>query len=684
MWLGSGLVSVLVAVLSIGAGWVVARRALGERSLPIAAGLSLAFAVVGQGIGLLWLPRIMPVGWAAFVTALAMAAAALAVNARFKSRDSNAALTHLPARRGARYAWALIALVSALVYVSSLAHWFDGSAGRADVATLFLHSGLTSTISRGNFPVTNIYEPDFPMSYRFSFHTLAASANHLTGLGVERLLPHVVAALSVVLFLTAAAVVGRVSGGLKTGVVGGALLWASGPLYWTGAPGLAATEGWPDVLASIRWGPESVTWSGVTLGPTYTMATHNPTNLFGLIPALVSLLLVHELISRRHDGGSLWLISLLLGACLTLLAAASEYFYPAVLAGSIAVVIYRLLRKKGTEMRVVAVLAAATVGSGILSLTTSSVIGTVIRGDRDLMRLGVYFNGANAGKFSSWGYNSGGPFFEWPNTGQHEVNAFSLEFLIDGGFPMYLLIPVVIWIALRPMSRAAPFAITSAAAFAAATLFHFQHSPPDIYRFAYFGTVTAVIAVAIWAAPALKSRVFSVRFAARAGATVTSAALVGGFAVSALAWPQMIGQAEARPERAEAAAIEFLKTTDVSDRLLILWGSRTAFDLYDPATPQVSAHIAAYTGQFIPYGYHHLSKAEQYSRIYGWAQEALAPEHLRTLQIKYIYVDPSRLTEAQRNGLDSLLGAGKLETVMDDRQPDGTVRIMYEYRPKPG
>jgi hypothetical protein len=549
---------------------------------------------------------------------------------------------------------------------------------------LYLHSGLAATISRGNFPVTNMYEPDFPMSYRFSFHTLAASTNHLTGLGLDRLLPHFVAAISVVLFLTAVAVVGRVSGGVATGIVGGVLLWASGPLYWTGAVGLAASNGWPEVLAGITRDPESVTWSGVTLGPTFTMATHNPTNLFGLIPALLALLLVHELISRTHDRNSLWLIPLLLGACLTLLAAASEYFYPAVLAGSIAVILYRLLRNKRADTRAAAGMFAAAVASGILLLTTSSVIANVVRGDRDVIRLGGYFNGGGAGSFSSWGYNSGGPFFEWPNTGQHEVDAFSLEFLIDGGLPMYLLIPVVIWIILRPTSRAAPFAVTAAAAFAAATLFHLQHSPPDIYRFTYFGTVTGVIAVVIWAAPALRSTVTSVRFVAQAGATVTAAALVGGFAFSGLAWPQMIGQAETRPEQAEAAAIDFLKTTEVSDRLLILWGSRTAFDLYDPRTPPVSAYIAAYTGQFIPYGYHHLSKADQYSGIYGWAQEALAPEHLYALGIKYIYVDPSRLTEAQQGRLDSLLAAGELATVMEDRQPDGIVRVMYEYRPKPG
>jgi hypothetical protein len=589
----------------------------------------------------------------------------------------------LPANRGTRYASAVIALLSALVYVSSLAHWIDGSAGRADVATLFIHSGLAASISRGNFPVINMYEPDFPMSYRFSFHTLAASANHLAGLGLDRLLPHFVAAVSVAVFLTAVAVVGRVSRSVATGIAGGALLWASGPLYWTGAVGLAAAEGWPEVLAGIIRDPESVTWSGITLGPTFTMATHNPTNLFGLIPALVALLLVHELFSRRHDRRSLWLISVLLGACLTLLAAASEYFYPAVLAGSISIILYRVLRKKGTGFRAASGLFAAAVASGILSLTTSSVIANVVRGDREVTNLGVYFNGAGAGNFSSWGYNSGGPFFEWPNTDQHEVGTFSVEFLIDGGLPMYLLIPIVIWIVLKPTSKAAPFAATSAAAFAAATLFHFQNSPPEIARFTFFGTVTTVIAVVIWAALALRSAVTPLRFAARAGATVIAAALVGGFALSGLAWPQMIAQAESRPERADAAAIDFLNTTDVSDRLLILWGSRTAFDLYDPITPQVSAYIAAYTGQFIPYGYHHLSKAEQYSGIYGWAQEALAPEHLRTLEIKFIYVDPSRLTDSQQSGLDSLLAADELEVVMEDRQPDGIVRVMYEYRPQP-
>ena len=684
MWVANAALSILAVGLSTGSAYVIVRRTFGERSLAIRVGLSVGFAIVGQAFGLLWLPMIIPVGWAAMATSAILVGAAI-----FVSRTSLAA--NVPQadqstskdRKSSLLNLVLIVLGSVLVYISALAYWMDGTAGRADVATLFQHSALAATISRGNFPVVNMFEPDFPMSYRFNFHTLAASAQHLTGLTLDRLMPHFVALISVSLFWTAAAVVGRVVRDVRMGILAGGLIWSAGPLYWLGAPSLIESEGWATVLSGIAREPESITWSGLILGPTFTMATHNPTNIFGLIPTLIVLLLIGELISGKHSLRSVRLLSILLGVSLTVLAAASEYFYMAVVSGTAAVIVFRFLRKRSVERITVALMLSAAVISAALSLTTSSVLANLARGADDVLRLGVYFNDKGAGRFSSWGYNSMGPFFEWAESGQHEVGAFSLEFLIDGGLPLYLLIPVLLWVAFKPNSRAAPYAAVSAAAFSAATLFHFQQSPPEIARFTNFGATTAIIAFLVWIRPALGSTLAPLRIAVKVALGAGALVLIGGFVLSALAWPQMIGQAEVRQEQDEAAVIEYLNGTEVSDRLLILWGSRTAFDLYDPRTPQVSAYISAYTGQFIPYGYHHLSKAEQYSGPYGWAQESLDPEMLDSLRIRYIYVDPSRLTEKQRQGLDSLRADGSLDIAMTDERPSGALRVLYSYSPRP-
>lgn len=683
VWLVHAGGAALTFSLSIGAAYVLAATLLGERRGPIALGLTAGFAVVTQSLGLLWLPRVLPVGWASLTTAVILgilAVLALQIHRRAAHGGLFAGLVPL-AKAAGPFPWILIVLLSSLVYVSAVALWFEGTAGRADVATLYLHSGLAASIARGNFPVTNMYEPEYAMTYRFAFHTLAAAAQHLTGLEIGTLLPHFVGALAVALFWTAIGVVGRIAGGTGAGIAGGALLWAGGPLYWTGALKLAAEAGWPEALGHVARRPDSVSWSGLILGPTFTMPTHNPTNILALIPALTAMLLFRELITGGREKARIMLLATLLTLNLTVLAAASEYFYPAVLAGCGAVTLYRMVRKPRLDGRTAAAVGAAAIVSALLSLSTASVLANLVRGDRDVLRLGVFFNWKGAGSFSSWGYNATGPFFEWAEAGQHEVAVVSQEFLLDGGLPLIFLLPLAIWAAVRPESRAAPFAAVGAAAFAAATLFHFRHSPPDIYRFANFGAVMAMLGAIVWIWPAMVSGRprFRVPLTAFAAAGIT--ALVGGFAMSGLAWPGMIAKAESQLERTEADAIAFLKATDVRDRLLVLWGSRTAADLYDPATPQVTAYISANTGQFIPYGYHHLSKAGEYAPIYGWAQQSLEAGILDQLKIKYIYANSGSLTDRQRLAIDSMLSNGLLEKVMDAKSLDGDGRIMYEYRP---
>ena len=401
MWAANAALSILAVGLSIGSAYVIVRRAFGEWSPAIRVGLSVGFAIVGQAFGLLWLPMVIPVGWAAMATSAILVGAAMIVGRTDLDADvPRADQPRTTLRKTNLLNLVLIVLGSVLVYISALAYCMDGTAGRADVATLFLHSGVTATISRGNFPVVNMFEPDFPMSYRFNFHTLAASAQHLTGLILERVMPHFVALISVSLFWTAAAVVGRVVRDVRMGILGGGLVWAAGPL-WLGAPDLVLSEGWAPVLSGIVREPESVTWSGLILGPTFTMVTHNPTNIFGLIPTLIVLMLISELISGKHSLGSVWLLSILLGVSLTVLAAASEYFYLAVVSGTAAVIVFRVLRQRSVERTTVAMMSSAAVISAALSLTTSSVLANLARGADDVLRLGVYFNANGVGRFPS-------------------------------------------------------------------------------------------------------------------------------------------------------------------------------------------------------------------------------------------------------------------------------------------
>jgi hypothetical protein len=677
------LPGLLVLVLVVGAGlWsaaAIVRRLLGESNPLIVFGLAIMVATVFQGFGLLWLPMLLPAGWSSAVAAASLVALAFAIR-RLVPTWSPVAERQQSLAIGP-VGLAVIAGVSICIYISALAFWFEGTAGGADVATEYLHSGLVATIGRGNFPVVNPFEPDFFMTYRFSVHTLASATQNLLGIDVPTVLPHFLGALGVGLFLGTLGVVARLTRNLNAGIFAGLLLWGWGPLYWLGLPAYAAREGLGEAVALVARSPEAVTWSGVFLGPTFTMATHNPTNIFGFFPALASLWLVLELAdSGQSSRGRAALLGLLV-ITLTLLAAASEYFFAAVAAAIVGYGVLMMWRLRRSRWWLPALPIAGLIPAAALALTTSSVLGGIFRGDRAVLQLGVYLNSAAPGSYTSWGYNSGGPLFYWSNPDQHEVSLLSWEYLVDGGLITFLLLAIAITGAARPDRPAFIFALAGAAGALAATVFHFESSPPDIYRFAHFGAGIGFVALGIWGATRLRAPGFS----SRARRVVLSA--VGGlslvaFLLSSIAWPGMIAQAETADSGADGPAIEFLLAeADVTDGLLVLWGSRTAYDLYDSRNDQITARISAATGQFIPYGYHHLSHAQEYSSVYGWAQETLREEYLDELGIRFIYHNPNRATDQQRAALQRLLATDLIAPVLESTIVLGEPRILYEYSP---
>ncbi len=666
-----------VVGISVWASAILVTRLFREPSRVITFGLAVLIATISQAFALLWLPRLLPVGWSSFVAAAVLLAIALTL--RLRRGDESERDQPGPLPRTDLKSITVLVGASVWVYISSMAFWFEGTAGGADVATLYLHSGLVATISRGNFPVVNPFEPDYLMTYRFSAHTLAAAAQHLLNADVPTVLPHYMSALAVGLFLGTFGIVARVTRSLGAGIFTGLLVWAWGPLYWLGLPAFAAREGFGDALALVAQDPATVTWSGVFLGPTFTMPTHNPTNIFGLFPAIGSLWLVHELANyKRAFTDRRWLL-LMLVVSLTLLAAANEYYFAAVAAAIAAHALLTFWRGRPVRSWVPAAPLAALAISALLALTSPSVLASLVRGDRGVFQLGAYLNWSGLGNFTSWGYNANGPLFVWSDPNQHEVSFLSWEYLVDGGLVSFFLIGIAIYGVARPQRPATPFALAGIAAMLAGTLIHLESSPADIYRFAHFGATIGFVALGIWGAPmiAATTRLHRLRPLILGGAGGIS---LVAFFISAIAWPGMIAQAEAVDAAADQPAIDYLlDQTDVADRLLVLWGSRTAYDLYDSRTDQITADLSAATGQFIPYGYHHLSRAGEYSPIYGWAQESLLEEHLDALQIQFLYADPRRTTEKQRTSLERLAESGKIRQVLKTTGTSGESRVLYEY-----
>ena len=173
-------------ILSLGAAAGLGYRVAGS---VLAAPTRLSRAALGSGIGLvslglplLWLPQVMPAGSSLLTAGVVCALGALA-------------LRRLPAcepRQDGRLAVAGVTIVCLLVYVSALAFWAEGTVGRADVGTLYLHSGLVAGIARGNFPVVNPFEPDFDLQYRVTLHTLGAGAVDLLDVLTPAVMPHLV------------------------------------------------------------------------------------------------------------------------------------------------------------------------------------------------------------------------------------------------------------------------------------------------------------------------------------------------------------------------------------------------------------------------------------------------------------------------------------------------------------
>ncbi len=661
-----GLLALLACLASAGAlGYRAAATVLGAPTRLSRAALGSGVGVVALGLPLLWTPRAAPVGDALLVSGACCALGLLALRRRT-----------VPApRREGRLAAAGLAAVSALACVSALAFWVEGTAGRADVGTLYMHSGLAAGIARGNFPVINPFEPDFALQYRVTMHTLAAGAVDLLDARTPQVMPFVVPALALALVWTLYGALVRVVGaGWALGAAAAAYAW--GPLYWALTPAAIRERGLGDVLGVIAAAPDSIAWSGVLLGGPFTMPTHNPTVLHGLIPAIV----VIAAVTRAVDGGGAqapaWAAA---GAALVYLAASNEYLLITVPLGLGLWIGLRRPFAPRQALRRVLPLAALSAAALLLSQTTSGVLNGALARDSDLGRLGVGLNTSHAGALPSWGFNSAGPWAEWPAQGWHDTPIWSLEFLIDGGLLFWLLAAALVWLAWRRgRSGAAPWMLAAAVSAAIALAFRLEASAPNLNRLAHAGFTLTVPALAIAAAEAWP-RARPARLAAGAGAALLGLALCGAFVLSAVAWPRMASQTPAAADGLPAGTRDFLlRETSVQDRLLIVHGAATTVQLYDhDRQAAITLDVLAETGQFIPFGYHDISRADEYTDRYHRAQHQLASGELASLEIRYVLADPARLTERQANAIGRLRADGRLTEAY--RDPSGRV-VVYAVR----
>ncbi len=654
-------------ILCLGAatalGYRVAASVLAAPTRLSRAALGSGIGLVALGLPLLWLPQVMPAGSSLLTAGVVCALGALA-------------LRRLPAcepRQDGRLAVAGVTVVCLLVYVSALAFWAEGTVGRADVGTLYLHSGLVAGIARGNFPVVNPFEPDFDLQYRVTLHTLGAGAVDLLDVLTPAVMPHLVASVAVVLVLTLyGALYTRLGSGWALGCAAVAYAW--GPLYWMLTPAAIRERGLGDVLGVIVAAPDTIAWSGMLLGGPFTMPTHNPTVLHGLIPAVVTIAAV----TRVAQSPSLlaWAVA---AAALVYLAPSNEFlvFTVPVCLGLWFWTPWPPLARQ-TLTRSLG-LAGATGLALLLAQTTSGVLAGIFRADPDLSRLQLAPNTTHPGQLSSWGFDRSRPWLEWAEPGTRDVPILSGEFLVDGGLLFWLLPLALGWVIYRRgASGATPWALIAAANVAVVLVFRAEVSAPNLNRVAHAGFTLAVPALAIVASEALPRAGLSRRLAI-AGTATAALVLSGSFVLSAVAWPRMVAQVPITAGSLPPGARDFLlRQTAVQDRLLAVHGAQSTINLYNTQGPSVTLDVSAATGQFIPYGYHVLSYVEQYRQPYWRAQQELAGAALRRLGIRYVLVDPAQLTAIQAAAIEGKLADGRFVEVY--RDPAGAA-VIYEVQP---
>ena len=654
-------------ILCLGAagalGYRVAAGVLASPTRLSRASLGSGIGLVALGLPLLWLPRVMPAGTALLMAGVSCALGALALRRRPAAEP----------RQDGRLAVAAVAVISLLVYVSALAFWAEGTVGRADVGTLYLHSGLVAGIARGNFPVVNPFEPAFDLQYRVTLHTLGAGAVDLLDVLTPTVMPHLVASVAVVLVLTLYGVLaGQIGSAWALG--GAAVAYAWGPLYWMLTPAAIKERGLGDVLGVIVAAPDSIAWSGLFLGGPFTMPTHNPTALHGLIPALVTTAAVTSMV--RTPSLSAWTVVV---AALVYLAPSSE-FLVVTIPTSLGLWFWaqRPLVARRSMARSLG-LAGATGLALVLAQTTSGVLAGAFRADPDLGRLQLAPNLTHPGQLSSWGFDRSRPWLESGEPGTRDVSILSAEFLVDGGLLFWLLALALGWVIYRRgASGATPWALIAAANVAVVLVFRADVSAPNLNRVAHAGFTLAVPALAIVASEALPRAGMPRRLAATGTATA-ALVLSGAFVLSAIAWPRMVAQAPTTTGSLPIGARDFLlRETAVQDRLLAVHGAQSTINLYDTQGPGITLDVSAATGQFIPYGYHVLSHVQQYRQPYWRAQQELADGALRRLGIRYVLVDPAQLTAGQAAAIEGKLADGRFVEVF--RDPAGAAAI-YEVRP---
>ncbi len=564
-----------------------------------------------------------------------------------------------------KYVVLLLALALHFGVVAAVSWQFAVGAG-VELDSLFAHSAFTSTISRGNFPVANPYQPDQLLTYRLTYHLLGAFVVRLADQPAPEALTLLNAALYNFVFLGAVGMGLAARLGPRRTLLAAVLFLTVGDFQWLPLSQLAN-------LGNSDYNHHTLVTAYLrdSVGPALANGLNNVSLTYGYLVLFCGLTLY--IYGRRATGWRRTSLALTSGVVLGHLAAANETWFAALgvaLLVDLAIRTIFIRRVAYDDMLRGAGAIAALVVTAITSpgILFAGLLGGV-KGDP-----GLQFKGSHILHYRSDRLDTDG----W-------LPLLHTDFLWLWGL-LLIAVPFVllyVWYTRHHLSWL--LLLYCGACFSAFFLFTVEHAV-DMWRFLYSGIAALAFVTglaAIWFLSALRSFTAPARFSASLVLLCAALLYIGGFITYSLALPWL---ADPRPPVAyrkdkEAVEVFLIRNTAVQERLLVL-GDATHWNY--PLLPfsqqeraALSAYVAAYSGQYLPTGglfgdrIGYSVDSPQLRRANA-AQGRLSDVDLQKLDIIYLYASEPWLNQVQRAALAEKLARGSLLQVWrkeDTAQP---------------
>jgi hypothetical protein len=631
---------------SVAVGWPLARGALPEETRTA---VLLALALVGgyalETVVLVMLWGVMPPGSAFYLTVAACSAAGSLLIWR--------TLRHIAPRP---MVWGMGTVDTLLcggmvVVFAFLAHrFFTVGYSAWDPEALYWHSGVPGWMSRAAFPPTNPLEPDDPLHYRFGNYVLASSM--IGDLGTS---PPV--ALAATLFqlmpLMVLAFVGtslRIFDGARPGLVASTLGLFGGSLLpvWRLAQSTLGVEApaqhAQEFVAGLLW-----------LGNNLDMLHNNVTIPGGFVAFTVALWLSWEAVGR---GNHRWQCIVLASSALAFLGLSNEVHFGALAGGLSLLMAARFLEQRRlsrNSLHQVAILLCMLVVAGAVIFFRGGILGGASWTGASNSSVKLVLNTQHFGQVPA-------PPGIWEPAFMPFLTADSQ---IDTDLILFGL-PLLLVLAWRAGNGYAVAGLASASVAMAAWLTVYPAlSPYDGFRFGQAGFV-AYLSMAPFAIASARPHIWLLR---QRGSYVAEAILVAALISVHLGLAMWLTESPppstiSTQGSPDYDAAEWLRLTQTTSRVFVPLvpndkglGEIYRLDEFGTAIRTIvgdSAHA-------VPMGHNAYDNPERYLNRYRQAGTTFDPADLGSLQVDWVYVLPTYLSDEQRTNLEAASTNGVLE-----------------------